>query len=111
MVIGVIPARFASTRFMGKPLADIGGKPMIQHTYESASKSKLISKIVIAVDDKKVGKVAEGFGAEVIMTPKSIATGSDRIALVAKYLQRRRNNCEYSGRRAFYQRNNDRPGN
>ncbi|MGA8264068.1 MAG: 3-deoxy-manno-octulosonate cytidylyltransferase [Ignavibacteriaceae bacterium] len=85
MVIGVIPARFASTRLMGKPLADIGGKPMIQHTFESASKSKLISKIVIAVDDKKVSKAAEGFGAEVIMTPKSIATGSDRIAYVAKF--------------------------
>jgi 3-deoxy-manno-octulosonate cytidylyltransferase (CMP-KDO synthetase) len=85
MVIGVIPARFASTRLIGKPLADIGGKPMIQHTYESASKSKLISKIVIAVDDKKVSKVAEGFGAEVIMTPKSMATGSDRIAFAAKY--------------------------
>jgi 3-deoxy-manno-octulosonate cytidylyltransferase (CMP-KDO synthetase) len=85
MVIGVIPARFASTRLMGKPLADIGGKPMIQHTFESASKSKLISKIVIAVDDKKVSKAAESFGAEVIMTPKSIATGSDRIAYVAKF--------------------------
>jgi 3-deoxy-manno-octulosonate cytidylyltransferase (CMP-KDO synthetase) len=85
MVIGVIPARFASTRLMGKPLADIGGKPMIQHTYESASKSNLISKVIIAVDDKKVLKIAEGFGAEVIMTPKSIATGSDRIAFAAKY--------------------------
>ena len=85
MVIGVIPARFASTRLMGKPLADIGGKPMIQHTYESASKSNLISKVIIAVDDKKVLKVAEGFGAEVIMTPKSMATGSDRIAFAAKY--------------------------
>ena len=85
MVIGVIPARFASTRLMGKPLADIGGKPMIQHTYESASKSNLISKVIIAVDDKKVLKIAEGFGAEVIMTPKSMATGSDRIAFAAKY--------------------------
>ena len=85
MVIGIIPARFASTRLMGKPLANIGGKPMIQHTYESASKSNLISKIIIAVDDKKVGKVVEGFGAEVIMTPKSIATGSDRIAFAARY--------------------------
>ena len=84
MVIGVIPARFASTRLMGKPLADIGGKPMIQHTYESALKSKLISKIIIAVDDNKVASVAKGFGAEVVMTPKDIATGSDRIAYVIK---------------------------
>jgi 3-deoxy-manno-octulosonate cytidylyltransferase (CMP-KDO synthetase) len=83
-IIGVIPARFASTRLMGKPLADIGGKPMIQHTYESTLKSKLIQKIIVAVDDEKVFQVVRDFGAEVMMTPKNIATGSDRIALVAK---------------------------
>ncbi len=83
-ILGVIPARFASTRLMGKPLADIGGKPMLQHTYESALKSKLLQKIIIAVDDKKVFQVAKDFGAEVMLTPKDIATGSDRIALVAK---------------------------
>ncbi len=53
MIIGIIPARFASTRLMGKPLAMIGDKPMIQHTYESASKSKLIEKLILAVDDRK----------------------------------------------------------
>lgn len=84
MNIGVIPARFASTRLMGKPLADIGGKPMIQHTYESALKSKLLHKIIIAVDDEKVAQVARSFGAEVVITPKDIATGSDRIAYVIK---------------------------
>lgn len=83
-IIGVIPARFASTRLMGKPLADIGGKPMIQHTYESVLRSKLLHKIIIAVDDEKVFQVAKGFGAEVMLTPKDIKTGSDRIALVAK---------------------------
>jgi 3-deoxy-manno-octulosonate cytidylyltransferase (CMP-KDO synthetase) len=84
MILGVIPARFASTRLMGKPLANIGGKPMIQHTYESALKSKLLGKVIIAVDDEKVGDVARSFGAEVVMTPKEIATGSDRIAYVIK---------------------------
>lgn len=84
MILGVIPARFASTRLLGKPLADIGGKPMIQHTYESASKSKLLHKIIIAVDDEKVFQTVLGFGARAIMTPKDIATGSDRIAYVAK---------------------------
>lgn len=83
-IIGVIPARFASTRLMGKPLADIGGKPMMQHTYESALKSKLLHKIILAVDDEKVFQVAKSFGAEVMLTPKDIPTGSDRIALVAK---------------------------
>jgi 3-deoxy-manno-octulosonate cytidylyltransferase (CMP-KDO synthetase) len=84
MIIGIIPARFASTRLMGKPLADIGGKTLIQHTYENASRSKLINKIIIAVDDSKVAQVARGFGAEVIETPKKISTGSDRIAYAAK---------------------------
>lgn len=83
-IIGVIPARFASTRLMGKPLADIGGKPMMQHTYESALKSKLLHKIILAVDDEKVFQIARDFGAEVMLTPKEIPTGSDRIALVAK---------------------------
>jgi 3-deoxy-manno-octulosonate cytidylyltransferase (CMP-KDO synthetase) len=84
MIIGVIPARFASTRLMGKPLANIGGKPMIQHTYENASECKLIEKLILAVDDTKVASVARGFGADVIETPKEIASGSDRIAYVAK---------------------------
>ncbi|PKL90302.1 MAG: 3-deoxy-manno-octulosonate cytidylyltransferase [Ignavibacteriae bacterium HGW-Ignavibacteriae-2] len=86
MIIGIIPARFASTRLMGKPLADIGGKPMIQHTYESALKSKLLKKVVIAVDDEKLLAVAKGFGAEAYMTPKELPSGSDRIAYVAKQL-------------------------
>jgi 3-deoxy-manno-octulosonate cytidylyltransferase (CMP-KDO synthetase) len=84
MIIGIIPARFASTRLMGKPLADIGGKPLVQHTYESAAKSKLLNKIILAVDDEKVAQVCTDFGAEVVLTPKDIQTGSDRIAYVVK---------------------------
>ncbi|GAB6281414.1 MAG: 3-deoxy-manno-octulosonate cytidylyltransferase [Ignavibacterium sp.] len=84
MIIGIIPARFASSRLLGKPLADIGGKPMIQHTFENASKSKLLNKLIIAVDDEEVSKVAKSFNAEIMMTPKDIPTGSDRIAYVAK---------------------------
>lgn len=87
-ILGVIPARFASTRLMGKPLANIGGKPMIQHTFEGASKSKLINKIIIAVDDDKVADVCKSFGAAVMMTPRDVQTGSDRIALVAKEFPR-----------------------
>ncbi|MCH7973140.1 MAG: 3-deoxy-manno-octulosonate cytidylyltransferase [Bacteroidetes bacterium] len=84
MVIGVIPARFGSSRLLGKPLANIGGKPMLQHTFESASKSKFIKKIVIAVDDERVGDVASKFCNDVVLTPKTIETGSDRIAYVAE---------------------------
>jgi len=84
MILGVIPARFASTRLMGKPLAEIGGKPMIQHTYESAKKSKLLHDVIIAVDDERVYEVVRNFGGKAIMTPKDIATGSDRLAYVAE---------------------------
>jgi len=83
-VVGIIPARFASSRLMGKPLADIGGKPMIIHTYESCLKSKLLKRVVLAVDDQKVFDTVEKFGAEVILTPSDLPSGSDRIAYVAK---------------------------
>jgi 3-deoxy-manno-octulosonate cytidylyltransferase (CMP-KDO synthetase) len=84
MIVGIIPARFASSRLLGKPLADICGKPMIQHTYISAKKSKLLDKVIIAVDDEKVFRVVKSFGAEAYMTPKNCASGSDRIAVVAE---------------------------
>lgn len=87
MIVGIIPARFASTRLMGKPLASIGGKPLIQHTYENALKSNLLNKVVIAVDDEKVAQVIKDFGGTAIMTPKDIATGSDRIANAAKQIE------------------------
>jgi 3-deoxy-manno-octulosonate cytidylyltransferase (CMP-KDO synthetase) len=72
---------------MGKPLADIGGKPLIQHTYESTTKSKLLKKIIIAVDDEKVEQVCREFGADVILTSKDFQSGSDRIAHVAENLE------------------------
>jgi len=84
MILGVIPARFASTRLLGKPLAEIGGKPMIQHTYENALKSKLINEIIVAVDDDKVSQVVKSFGGRAVITPKNISTGSDRIAYAIK---------------------------
>lgn len=87
-ILGIIPARFASTRLMGKPLADIGGKSLLQHTYEGAKKSKLMDQIVIAVDDEQVAKAAKSFGAAIMITPKECATGSDRIAIVAKEFPR-----------------------
>ncbi len=84
MILGVIPARFASSRLLGKPLADICGKPMIQHTYESAKKSRLLDDVLIAVDDEKVFEVAKEFGARVKMTPRDLPSGSDRIAYAVK---------------------------
>lgn len=83
-IVGIIPARFASTRLMGKPLADIGGKPMIIHTYESCLESKLLKRIIVAVDDQKVFETLEKYGVEAVLTPSELASGSDRIAYVAK---------------------------
>ena len=84
MIVGIIPARFASTRLMGKPIADIDGKPLIIHTYESAKKSKLLNDVIIAVDDKKIYDVVKSFGAKVKLTPKELPTGTDRVAFVAE---------------------------
>lgn len=83
-IVGIIPARFASSRLLGKPLADIHGKPMVIRTYESCKSSKLLNRVIIAVDDEKVYKTVNDFGAEVVWTPPELASGSDRIAYVAK---------------------------
>lgn len=81
-VIGVIPARFGSSRFQGKVLADILGKPMIQHVWERSKQAKLLDDLVIACDDEKVAQTAEGFGAKVVFTAKAHSCGTDRIAEV-----------------------------
>ena len=79
-VIGVIPARYKSSRFPGKVLADIAGKPMIQWVYEQANKSKLLDKLFVAVDDELVLKTIEGFGGNAVMTKPDHQSGTDRIA-------------------------------
>ena len=66
-VVAIIPARFASTRFPGKPLVDLGGKPMIQRTYERVKSVDGFDRIVIATDDKRIFDAAVGFGAEVML--------------------------------------------
>jgi 3-deoxy-manno-octulosonate cytidylyltransferase (CMP-KDO synthetase) len=83
-VICVVPARFGSTRFEGKPLADICGKSLIQRVYEQVKKAKLIDEIYIATDDERIKNKAESFGARVIMTSKHHPSGTDRVAEVAQ---------------------------
>jgi 3-deoxy-manno-octulosonate cytidylyltransferase (CMP-KDO synthetase) len=78
-VIGVIPARYSSTRFEAKVLADILGKPMIQHVWERAKQSLVLEDVIIACDDQRVADVAKGFGAKVVSTAKGHASGTDRI--------------------------------
>jgi 3-deoxy-manno-octulosonate cytidylyltransferase (CMP-KDO synthetase) len=82
-ILGVIPARLASTRFPAKVLAPIGAKPMLQHVYERASMARYISSTIIATDDEQVYEVAKSFGAAVRMTRRDHASGTDRVAEVA----------------------------
>jgi 3-deoxy-manno-octulosonate cytidylyltransferase (CMP-KDO synthetase) len=82
--IGVIPARYASTRLKAKVLADLLGKPLIQHVWERAGKAKHLDGLLIATDDERVKSVCEGFGARVIMTSPECASGSDRIIEAVK---------------------------
>lgn len=78
-IIGVIPARWASTRFPGKILAQIHGKPMVQHVWQQAKKAKQLDEVIIACDDEKVRKACETFGATVVVTSPDHASGTDRI--------------------------------
>ena len=80
----VIPARYGSTRFPGKPLALIAGKPMIQHVYERATRCRLLDRVVVATDSARIADVVDGFGGEVCMTDGDIATGTDRVAVAAR---------------------------
>lgn len=82
-ILGVIPARFASTRFPGKPLVRIAGKPMIQWVWERASRSRQISRLAVATDDERIAEAARAFGAEVVMTRPDHVSGTDRAAEAA----------------------------
>ena len=82
-ILGIIPARFGSSRFPGKPLALICGKPMIQRVYENARASSILSRVVVATDSREIARAVSGFGGEVCMTSERHATGTDRIAEAA----------------------------
>ncbi|NUN68682.1 MAG: 3-deoxy-manno-octulosonate cytidylyltransferase [Bacteroidetes bacterium] len=83
-IIAIIPSRYASTRLPAKPLADICGKPMVQHVVEQAKRSALITDVIVATDDERIAAAVRAFGGTAVMTPEEIQSGSDRIALVAK---------------------------
>lgn len=87
-ILGLIPARFASTRFPGKPLALIAGQPLLQHVVEQCQKAKRLSEVIVATDDTRIFEVAQNF-CRVEMTSPAHASGSDRIAEVAQ-----RNACD-----------------
>lgn len=82
-ITAVIPARYASTRFPGKALAEIDGRPMIQHVYQRTAQSSLVGRVIVATDDLRIADAVTAIGGEVIMTSTGHETGTDRLAEVA----------------------------
>ena len=80
----VIPARYGSSRFPGKPLANLNGKPMIQHVYERASACRAVSDVLVATDDERIKQAVERFGGRVVLVAGDYRTGTDRVAAVAR---------------------------
>lgn len=85
-IAAIIPARYASTRFPGKALADIMGKPMVQHVYERTARATLVSNTIVATDDERIAAAVRAFGGQVEMTSPDHETGTDRLAEVAARL-------------------------
>jgi len=79
----VIPARYGSTRFPGKPLAPLAGRPMIRHVYERVGRAARIGRVIVATDDERILKAVEDFGGTAVITSGEHATGTDRVAEVA----------------------------
>ena len=82
--IGIIPARYASSRFPGKPLADLGGKPMIQRVYERVS--SVLDDVAVATDDIRIASAVEAFGGRAVMTSPEHRSGTDRVREAADIL-------------------------
>src|SRR5204862_2698821 len=85
-IVAIIPARFASTRFPGKPLADIDGRPMIEHVYRRATLARSVSRVIVATDDLRIATTVIAFGGEVKLTRADHPSGTDRLAEVAAKL-------------------------
>ncbi len=86
-VVAIIPVRYGSTRFPGKPLALIGGKPMIQHVYENTSKTPGLNRVIVATDDARILQTVKNFGGEAMLTSTKHASGTDRLAEVARKIK------------------------
>jgi 3-deoxy-manno-octulosonate cytidylyltransferase (CMP-KDO synthetase) len=82
-IVAVVPARYSSTRLPGKPLADIGGKPMVQHVYERAAQAVGVTAVLVATDDARVAAAVTAFGGRAVMTRADHPSGTDRLAEVA----------------------------
>ena len=82
----IIPARYGSSRFPGKPLVDIGGKPMIQQVMERAARARGVVSVTVATDDERIVAAVESFGGRALMTPAELRSGSDRVAAAAELM-------------------------
>jgi 3-deoxy-manno-octulosonate cytidylyltransferase (CMP-KDO synthetase) len=85
-VLGIIPARYESTRLPGKALLDIGGRPMIEHVYRRAVAARSLDGVLVATDDERIAETVAGFGGVVCMTSPAHASGTDRLAEIASQL-------------------------
>lgn len=81
--LGIIPARYASTRLPAKPLQLLKGKPLIQRVYENARRAQTLAKLIVATDDSRIYETVQAFGGEVVLTPAELPSGTDRCAFVA----------------------------
>lgn len=85
-IVGILPARWGSTRFPGKPLHVIAGKPLLQHVWDRCMGCTMLDGVVIATDDKRIFEAAEAFGARVVLTSEAHPTGTDRIAEAVQHM-------------------------
>jgi 3-deoxy-manno-octulosonate cytidylyltransferase (CMP-KDO synthetase) len=86
-IVAIIPARYGSTRLPGKPLSDIHGKPMVQHVHERVRLARSVERVLVATDDERIVRAVQGFGGEAVRTSPDRATGTDRVAEVARGIE------------------------
>src|SRR5262249_11458712 len=82
--LGIIPARYGASRLPGKPLVALAGKPLVQHVWERACRARRLAGLVVATDDERIAQVVRGFGGRAVMTSPRHASGTDRLAEVAR---------------------------
>ena len=82
--VAIIPARYNAQRLPAKPLADIGGKPMIQHVFEQASKARRVSKVIVATDDERIAVAVKAFGGDVVMTSPDLRSCCNSVCSALK---------------------------
>jgi 3-deoxy-manno-octulosonate cytidylyltransferase (CMP-KDO synthetase) len=86
-IVAIIPARYGSTRLPGKPLSDIHGKPMVQHVHERVRLARSVERVLVATDDERIVRAVQGFGGEAVRTSPDHASGTDRVAEVARGIE------------------------